>query len=161
MDSGLQEKLLGVKKAVELCRAAEMTKSQVCEMQGQHKQSHADAVQNRGNSGSSGSNKHREVQRHANNDQNDKGAHSNKNKINCFSCGAANEIRKCPAYGKSCLKCGTKKHFAKQCRIKIEKTQVSCVLLKNKAHDCLLIDSVNTNENSKRSWCELSLKINR
>ena len=73
-------------------------------MQDLHKQSHVDTLQHRAKSGSSGSNKHREVKRHANNVRHDKVSNSNRNKINCFRCGAAHEIWKCPAYGKSCLK---------------------------------------------------------
>jgi len=37
---------------------------------------------------------------------------------NCHSCGSSHRRRHCPAYGKSCNKCGKSNHFAKVCRSK-------------------------------------------
>lgn len=34
---------------------------------------------------------------------------------NCKYCGGSHEVRKCPAYGKKCNKCGNLNHFAKVC----------------------------------------------
>ena len=36
----------------------------------------------------------------------------------CRYCGTSHAVRKCPAYGKECLKCGRKNHFSKVCRSK-------------------------------------------
>ena len=39
-------------------------------------------------------------------------------KFNCKYCGYQHVRGRCPAYGKSCKKCGGKNHFAKKCTVK-------------------------------------------
>lgn len=40
----------------------------------------------------------------------------NPTQFQCRNCGNSHGKRECPAYGKSCLKCNKKNHFAKMCR---------------------------------------------
>lgn len=45
----------------------------------------------------------------------------------CKRCGGRHEPRQCPAYGKRCLKCNGKNHFAKQCLSKAKPKSVHVV----------------------------------
>lgn len=43
---------------------------------------------------------------------------------NCHYCGSTHKINKCPAYGKTCIKCKKHNHFAKVCRSRKEVNMV-------------------------------------
>lgn len=88
----LREPDLNLKKAVDICRAAEVSKAQMKSFTEEEK---VHAVKK-------------------------KTVHTDKQfksrTINCKYCGSVHEPRKCPAFGKSCKKCNKKNHFAKVCR---------------------------------------------
>ncbi|XP_030745261.1 uncharacterized protein K02A2.6-like [Sitophilus oryzae] len=97
----VQEKLLNVdkldlNKAIELCRACEIAKSQIKSVQGA--EAKVEVVKN----------KAKTVQRHGNTEE--------KTLISCKSCGKKHEKRRCPAFGRKCNKCRRYGHFEKMCR---------------------------------------------
>ncbi|KAJ8017554.1 hypothetical protein HOLleu_44951 [Holothuria leucospilota] len=104
----LREEDLTLSKAVQMCRAAETTRSQVKELQSDdvvlvhavhaaQQQKHSRTEQSKGQS---------EVT----------SQQQNKPKYNCGRCGRKHGPGECPATGKKCAKCGKIGHFAKCCR---------------------------------------------
>lgn len=174
-DSVLQEKLLGIenlneRRAIDACRAAELTKTQARDVQGQHNGKHIDALQKKPANAEQASRKGHHHNSFKDNKQGKHVSKFNKNsnngnmnhsshKINCFRCGFMHELNKCPAFGKSCKKCGTANHFAKQCKVKMGRTgvgQVSRIIQSNNDdNNCLYIDTLKLNSISDRSWCEV------
>lgn len=97
----LREADLTMEKALDVCRASEITFTQMKALHDEvevHKVSTARAYK--------------------------KGARSTKEssmnsekKVDCDRCGYKHEQRKCPAYGQTCRKCDKINHFAKMCRV--------------------------------------------
>ncbi|GFR99333.1 Pol polyprotein [Elysia marginata] len=57
--------------------------------------------------------------------QNYRETHKVQSKPSCSGCGRQHDSHQCPAYGKTCMKCGSKNHFARVCRTKPRHTQTS------------------------------------
>nr|XP_008111816.1 PREDICTED: uncharacterized protein LOC103279281 isoform X1 [Anolis carolinensis] len=107
----LQEADLTLEKAVEICRVDETTRAQlrtmaitseegVFELQDSHGENKEIITQALGTRES----RHRD---------------NWKNQNKCGYCGTAHEPRRCPAFGKTCNKCGKKNHYARLCRSRV------------------------------------------
>ena len=100
----LRETTLDLQKTIDICRAAEQSKS------------HLDAIKSEALQGVQavkkieGRSKRRELPQ-------DKQPKSGKVMVDCKYCGLSHEKgkNKCPAFGKTCRSCGKKNHYAKVC----------------------------------------------
>jgi hypothetical protein len=109
IDSDTREQLLSqstldLKKAVEICRARESARNYAVQMQSSAETNQTQMQVNwlSANRGASGSQKM-------------KNPRDNGNVVSCRFCGGQHSRGKCPAYGKSCAKCGLLNHYAKVC----------------------------------------------
>lgn len=74
----------------------------------------------------------------------------------CRFCGYDHEVKRCPAYGKTCNNCGRLNHFQARCKAKkILKSSSS-----EKVDYVLNIDNVALNENCKPAAWNLNIQIN-
>lgn len=103
----LREGKLTLNKAIDLCRATEVSKSQAKVLQNE---SHINSLRKRGNG---------------------QGTRDNENKkVLCKYCGYKHMKNiKCPAFGKTCANCQGKNHFAAVCRSKCKQKE------KKKVHE--------------------------
>ena len=102
----LRDNALTLQKAIDICRSAELAKTQMQAMQTPHviQEAAVDIL------------KKSERRSHT--------SSWNKSKLNdkkkatsvCPKCGNKHEPRQCPAYGVACHKCGKNNHFSKMCR---------------------------------------------
>ena len=99
----LQERKLDINKCIDICKGVEAAKVRVKTMAGS-----ADSQVNRIQAPKS--TKQKRSTHHK--------RHTGGPKIACKYCGGMHEHKKekCPAYGKSCKKCGKQNHFAKVCQ---------------------------------------------
>lgn len=118
-DKAIQERLLRVEdlnltKAVNLCRAAEISKSQARNLQGLSVdvESVKKRSVNHNNYNKSALNSSGAEKKNFN-----KGRQSGE-KFKCRRCQTLHGVRECPAFGKKCSKCGQLNHFAVSCRVK-------------------------------------------
>lgn len=99
----LRENDLSLHRAIEICRATELAKTQIQAMQ------NATAVQDSQINAIEKAAEHRKP-----------GARNKSNKKpvtrNCRRCGKSHEPRQYPAFGAVCHKCGKSYHFSKVCR---------------------------------------------
>ena len=109
IDSDTREQLLSqstldLKKAVEICRARESARNYAVQMQSNTETNQTQMQVNwlSANRGASGF-------------QKTKNPRDNGNVGPCRFCGGQHSRGKCPAYGKSCAKCGLFNHYAKVC----------------------------------------------
>lgn len=103
-DKVLQERLLRIEdldlqKAIDCCRAAEVSKAQARNLQGD--KAEIDSLQKK--------KKHQKFNKV-------KGKETSK--FDCRRCGTKHGPRECPAYGKKCNKCSKLNHFAVSCKVK-------------------------------------------
>ena len=105
----LREEDLSLEKAVQLCKAAECAERQVSVMQDSAAAASVMTIQ------------HKQGQRRE------------RNRRNCGYCGEIHERRKCPAYGKTCSKCGRRNHISTVCRSREQVREVK-LINDNKEH---------------------------
>ena len=101
----LREKNLSLEKCIDTCRAAEMTSQQVQAIDGHAEVETVHAVQQ----------KDKKTVKKTQKASDDK---EKKQTVDCTYCGSKHQKRKCPAWRKTCKKCGRKNHFADVCRSK-------------------------------------------
>ena len=115
----LQERLLQaddltLKKAMEICKASEIAQAQAADIK--HTETDSDkAVEKVRAESSSFSPNQPQIQRRGGQRFN-RGARSRTDNEQCTYCGMTHNRGQCPAYGKSCDKCGANNHFARVCR---------------------------------------------
>ncbi|KAK7111890.1 hypothetical protein V1264_011443 [Littorina saxatilis] len=95
----LREADLTLKKAEDICRAAEATEAQL-KLMNEEQSTSVNAVKHR--------NKEKPSEAAA--------SRSEATPVNCRYCGKTHQRRKCPAYGQVCNKCKKKNHFASVCQ---------------------------------------------
>ena len=116
----LQTRELNLQKAIDICRASEMSSRQLKEMKPSddvHKVIESRKPRPAGRSGS-------ERNHHATQRNRDISRQTGRS---CKFCGKQHEFKKelCPAYGKFCSKCGKKNHFSALCRTHSENLNCS------------------------------------
>lgn len=156
-DKSFQEKLLGIekldaKKAIDMCRAAELTRTQAREMQSHRS---IDVVNQHGPSKNNFKKKFVKTKNVSNRNNSNNFKQDNSHKINCFRCGRVHELNKCPAFGQSCRKCGILNHFSSQCKVKTGKQGIQQVSRVSNIDDdsTLFIDSIIVGC-VNGTWCE-------
>lgn len=122
-DKNLQRRLLEandltLQKAVDLCRASEISRDQCSQIQQASQSAAVDAVQ--GSSGQPAAESRTKAK-----------YSSNSKEYNCKKCGTWHKPRNCPAYGKICSNCHKPNHFKKGCKFINKVSQVS----EGKAHN--------------------------
>ena len=109
----LREADLDLRKALDICRAAESSKQQLASMSDNTSQSQINAVGTKKGGHAYGGARGKDT------GQRDSGKHENgqrRQHKKCGYCGNKHRPKKCPAYGKTCAKCQGKNHFAVVCR---------------------------------------------
>lgn len=94
----LRETDLTLEKAIDICRASEITSSQMKALNDEVNVHKVESIKP----------KKRDT----------KSEHTSVMRKECSRCGNKHEYRKCPAYGKTCKSCQKKNHFAKMCNTK-------------------------------------------
>ncbi|CAI5681987.1 unnamed protein product [Oreochromis niloticus] len=114
-DTRLKERLLRdndltLRKTIEICRSAEVAKSQIQAMQSTTvaQDTSVDALRKTPGYIKSGHSKNKP---------------SNNKQTVCYRCGNKHALRQCPAYGATCHRCGKNNHFSKVCRAGAEKSR--------------------------------------
>ena len=157
-DDSLKERLLRVadldlKKATDICRAAEYSKSQIKSIKDERE---IDMTMRRTNNAAATRTKYQSTAKPE--DAVTRKAVSGQN-FSCKRCGRAHGPRECPAYGKCCKSCGNKNHFAKMCR-----TRKKVNLLDSQQHesseDEFFIGEVGAKEASDEDW-KATIELNR
>ena len=117
----LREEDLTLEKADKICRTAEMAKMQINELSSQPKPETVHVVTSTGTRGKKVT-KHKTTsksQQEHSKTKHDYSLTPNPNNSNkkheCRRCGISHISGKCLAYGKDCLRCGCRNHFAKLC----------------------------------------------
>ncbi|XP_030587995.1 uncharacterized protein K02A2.6-like [Archocentrus centrarchus] len=117
----LRESDLTLAEAVKICQAAELARCQMQTFQGpvlgeKHQQNGVvNAVAPK------------RTQRSKFNDSADRNKMNNKGMFACKRCGEKHEARRCPAFGKRCMKCKGLNHFTKMCFSKGKEQSVHTV----------------------------------
>lgn len=114
-DSGLRERLLSIpdltlSKAIDICRAKEVTKAQVTAMAASSEAQFVNILTKKGSQPAYRSSKFAAYKQ----TPKLKGGHPK----NCGKCGRIHLPRQCPAFNEVCKKCGKKNHFAVVCKSK-------------------------------------------
>uniref|UniRef100_A0A8C1X2E4 Gypsy retrotransposon integrase-like protein 1 n=1 Tax=Cyprinus carpio TaxID=7962 RepID=A0A8C1X2E4_CYPCA len=147
-DSGLRERLLSIteltlSKAIDMCRAKEVTRAQVTAMAASSETQFVHAVTKNGQQPKWRSNKpavHKQMTAPTR-------AHSK----NCGKCGRIHMPRQCPAYNEVCKKCGKKNHFALVCKSK-PKMDALDIDTEISGIDALFVGSVVHSNTSDTGW---------
>jgi hypothetical protein len=110
----LREKTLDLQRAIEICRAYEMTSKQTQEMTALQ----VDKVTHRSDSACAA----RENHRPGTESKSTEDEKETRVIRDCRFCGKSHEAQKlkCPAWGKTCRKCNGSNHFQAKCRSKIQ-----------------------------------------
>lgn len=148
-DTRVKEQLLKktdltLEKAIQICQAAELARSQVNSLTNVEQELSVDFVKkkhaaaNRKNPSARPQNQSKDVRA-------------------CMRCGREHVKGKCPAYGKLCNKCSGKNHFAKMCRTKTVHTVQETA--KNQEELEFFVGTVRTLAQEDKEWIS-SLKIN-
>lgn len=113
----LRETNLDLARAVDICRASELTQSH---MKALHEE--ADVAVNKVNVTRKKPERQARVKQERENEE-------------CTRCGYTHEPRKCPAYGKICNDCQGKNHFSRMCKSKKQKTSFKSRKSEKKVHE--------------------------
>lgn len=117
-DRLLREDKLDIKKAIDLCRAAEQADEHIRQLTDKTKTLEVDEVKKSyKNKQERSGDKRKEFNQNASNKNNQNLRTENDRKIKCNKCGYNHPIRKCFAYGKQCKICEKFNHFANCCYI--------------------------------------------
>lgn len=145
----LKESDLKLNKAIEICKAEELSRMQFKVMQGQ-------------NNVNVHSVKKGEKDKRMNNKvkYNKKSSEFGEKIIeNCRRCGKTHKIRQCPAWGKRCMKCKKENHFASLC----QNQHIKAINLKEDESDSEILWSISENKPPKQinavEWTEC-LEVN-
>ncbi|XP_024889360.1 uncharacterized protein LOC112465838 [Temnothorax curvispinosus] len=144
-DKVLQERLLRVEdlnlqKAIDYCRAAEVSKDQAKSLQGD--KAEIDSIR-------------KKVQQKSSKFKGKDAA----TKFDCRRCGTNHGPRECPAYGKKCKKCGKLNHYAIGCKVKKIKELTEQTNVQSESKDSsFCIDQVEIGNINSR-WFEM-IQIN-
>ena len=138
-DKLLREKDLTLDKAVAVCKAAEQTEAHLKELYQNGKELNTVEVRQRPNHPQPGRHQDQHYPSKLNKVTSNYAPRINKFIRNCNRCGLKHERRKCPAYGKVCLKCSKANHFAKQCNSKLVNvvTENDIIESENYVLDCI------------------------
>ena len=153
----LQESDLSLQKAIDMCRASELSKRQTKSITEDPKS--VDYVNKKASPGSKFPPKDRKEK-----DRQQKTKPGSQN--GCKRCGTVHAPRKCPAFGKVCQKCKNRNHFASQCKTKsvhfVESDQVARRVVEEEQSDNeseeLFIDQVQR-DSHEQDW-KASLLVN-
>lgn len=112
-DSRLREKLLSttdldLTKAIDICRAKEITSAQAKVMSNGANTTYIHAIEK--------SARKAKPSQPARAQLNKQPSRSHDDQINCGKCGKSHKPRSCPAIGAECRKCGKRNHFAAVCK---------------------------------------------
>ncbi|XP_069364930.1 uncharacterized protein [Maniola hyperantus] len=128
----VQQKLLEIKdltldKALDICRSAELSSQQLMVLHSSEVNAVAAASTTRQLTTPASNNSKAKYSRPHNNINNKKNCQNNyknnlnKNNYQCKKCNKVHGPRQCPAFGKTCLKCGKLNHFSVGCMSKNQK----------------------------------------
>lgn len=125
----LRDNALTLLKAIDVCRSAELAKTQMQAMQTPHvvQDAAVDAV------------KKAERRTHTGGWNKSNSSAMRKTISVCHKCGNKHEPRQCPAYGAACHKCGKNNHFSKMCKSGTDK---------NNNHKTKAMNNIETEVNS-------------
>ena len=112
----LRESDLTLESCVKICRAAELSKMRMTEIEG-----HTVHAVNQGAKHGASANASSSTRSRQTNGQSGKTASFRRRIGQCLFCGYEHELTrdKCPAYGKQCARCGKKNNFQKQCKVRM------------------------------------------
>ena len=149
----LQENDLSLQKAIDMCRASEFSKRQTISITEESKS--VDYVDKKATQSGKFPPKDRK-------DKNDQSKTKNGLQKACKRCGTLHALRKCPAYGKMCLKCKNRNHFASQCLSKnvhlVESDQAAQPIVEDEQLEELFIGQVQKDDHGQE-W-KASLQVN-
>ncbi|KAL9951197.1 hypothetical protein ACROYT_G043817 [Oculina patagonica] len=149
----LQENDLSLQKAIDMCRASEFSKRQTKSITEESKS--VDYVDKKATQSGKFPPKDRK-------DKNDQSKTKNGLQKACKRCGTLHAPRKCPAYGKICLKCKNRNHFASQCLSKnvhlVESDQAAQPIVEDEQLEELFIGQVQKDDHGQE-W-KASLQVN-
>ncbi len=137
-DNGLRERLLRepaltLEKAVNMCRAAEITHAQAKELHRDGAAVHAV----------------KREEQHTKQPTKQRQQRMKTPKSKCSRCGGTHIPRSCPAYGKISNSCGKNNHFAKCCKADFAKNSLNTV---EEQPEEFFVDSDQTNMTDKAEW---------
>ena len=146
----LQTRDLDIKRAIDICRACEVSSRQVREMRPSEdvkKIGQTRSPRNRQSFARDSASAQRTVS-------------TNRGKSPssiCKFCGSKHEFKKelCPAFGKSCRKCLKKNHFATMCKSKPENLQYTDVYTGSRQEDILVLGKPSVDDYPKRLFAKL------
>ena len=131
-DDALQQRLLrdsdlNLKKTIECCRAAELSKMQqkTLKQSGQADVNSVDAIKKSGRKNHKFKAAAKQQQPQQQQQQQQQKGDFGQQDYDCKKCGTRHKARSCPAYGKSCNKCGKLNHFSVGCQVKKADKNVS------------------------------------
>lgn len=147
----LRESDLDLKKAIQICQAAETAKIQLKTIQSQENEALVGAVNTKK------PNKYREsrlgTKNTSNPQHNDNYKKRDQGSRGCQRCGWTHEWGKCPAYGKSCNRCHQRGHFERMCQNRdvgsLEKEEQSDT---NSDSEEFFMGAINSQKNQEKDW---------
>jgi len=149
----LRESDLTLKKAIEICQAAETAKTQMKTLQNEDKDATVVGAVKRGMEQRSRNSKPSSMS--ANKPQDPQS-----NRQCCQNCGRIHEWRNCPAYGKVCHKCHKKNHFEKMCRQKDVNTLEHASQSDTDSEDLeFFMGAISTQQTKGKDWMS-NVKVN-
>ncbi|XP_045450007.1 uncharacterized protein K02A2.6-like [Melitaea cinxia] len=174
-DRLLRESDLTLSKAIQICKAAELAEEQIKKISNEPGTSAVQSIRKKNEKGTVSERETRnptDKRRHTRTDRdsrhrleqrNTENRYSEKNKkqegqraekkFDCSRCGFHHSERRCPAYGKKCMKCGKMNHFARKCRARdavkaIQESESS------DSESCHMYIINISNVNLERNWYE-------
>lgn len=137
----LRESELTLQKAIDICRAAETSSSQLHVLSMNGHESTVNFVRKGGSA-------------KANTGKTDyfKSSKRKPATTNCGKCGRKHEARNCPAFGKQCHKCKGKNHFAKMCKSRHNPKVHTVEPGSSDSEQEFSIDAVETADKSENNW---------
>ena len=144
----LREPQLNLQKAVDISRSSELAHKEFISMKGANKSDYkeVDALKTtRPNKGRTPKSGKQGGSRGRNSQNRDKGR-------NCQRCGTTHARNECPAWGKTCLRCGGPNHFSSQCRL-VSPINVNEMVTQDSSEDeffvhSLYVGNISTQDNS-------------
>ncbi|XP_069103128.1 uncharacterized protein [Argopecten irradians] len=150
----LREPELSLRKAVDICRVAETTSAQLKDLNEttSHDDHKVHVVKQKKSSQSTGNPKSKNGSNQRKGGQKPSPNNSHRGK-SCGKCGTDHPPRQCPAFGRTCYKCGVKNHYKSMCRSTGTTTNTGQTV------NHLFIGVVNRRRSKNRNW-ETTLNVN-